>query len=821
MSSTQTFTTRSHASATTAYWTKLAAAGLCAALWFGPCDSSRALAATNTVPAEFSFTPTTANQPVGVAKGIFPGRVVWIHDPLAAHWAGNWNQKNDQWWLDANTDQTRVDGMLKTTLLTLTGMTNTDQAWQAIFEHFNKSTRQLEHRGYQPGERIVLKINLNNSDADKTNNYTDATPQVVLSTVRQLVYSAQVRQEDIIIVDARRDMPPYLLTKIWNEFKDVRFVQNSAPKPVQPKNPSYGDYHGLEVADWVQGIEYSNGKYKDAKLIPKQVLDATYLINEALLKAHSYPFNTMEDGDSGQTAITMTGKNHFGSIKGTPELHAAINTAEEASANKVYSPIVDLAASPNLGAKTILYLLDGLYCGRKWRTYPIHFPNPPFNNPVEPYENPNWPSSLLASFDGVALDSVGLDLLLAQTKNNDDAEGRPRILIRKNADDHLFEMAQADKAPSGTVYTQAGKQVQSLGVHERWDSDATMRYSRNLDPVNGKGIELLYVPMSSSTPSSKQNLTPPLKAQTPAPAAKASHPAELPGKGLAQHDFMYAGEAMTRDIYIVRGGKVTWSFHDTEGKGEISDAVLLSNGNILFAHQFAVRLINQDKKTLWTYEAPLHCEIHTAQPIGLERVIFVQSGPSPKIIVANTRTGLVEREISIPAGNPASTHGQLRHARLTDAGTYLLAHMDLGKAAEYDSQGREVWAFPYPGIWSAVRLKSGNTLLCGKQGIQEITAKGEKVWEFTSAQAPGYTFDSMQIATRLPNGNTLVNHWVNQWSGKIDLSNAPVQFLEVTPDHKIIWALHSWSEPNLGPSTTIQLLEDATPAEATHFGGLR
>jgi hypothetical protein len=65
-------------------------------------------------------------------------------------------------------------------------------------------------------------------------------------------------------------------------------------------------------------------------------------------------------------------------------------------------------------------------------------------------------------------------------------------------------------------------------------------------------------------------------------------PADLPGKGLAQHDFFYAGEAKTRDMYLVRAGKVAWAYHDPAGKGEISDAVLLSNGNILFTHQFGV-----------------------------------------------------------------------------------------------------------------------------------------------------------------------------------------------------------------------------------------
>ena len=54
--------------------------------------------------------------------------------------------------------------------------------------------------------------------------------------------------------------------------------------------------------------------------------------------------------------------------------------------------------------------------------------------------------------------------------------------------------------------------------------------------------------------------------------AKPNFPSVLPGNGLAQHDFFYAGEAKTQDMYIVRNGKVAWEFHDPAGKGEISDA---------------------------------------------------------------------------------------------------------------------------------------------------------------------------------------------------------------------------------------------------------
>jgi uncharacterized protein (DUF362 family) len=474
-----------------------AAVSLCAltlvgtGLWLA---HSKAIAAAE-VATRYDFQPKQRNVPLGVARGVYPGRVVWARDPKAAHWTGHIESATDQWWMESSTDQARVDAMLSATLRKLTGASSDEAAWKTIFTYYNSRSRGLKNMGYRAGEIVAVKVNLNNSSVAGPGSIVNVSPQVALAMVRQLVNNAHVPPADIVVYDARRDIYPGMLTTIWSEYKDVRFVQADPPDPAQPKNAAYGNYHGLEAAQWVEGVSYSANTYNDAKLIPQQIKDATYLVNLALLKAHSYPYAASEGGDEGQTAITMTGKNHFGSIKGTPELHYAINTNQGATPH-AYSPIVDLAASPNLGAKTILYVLDGLYCGRRHQSYPLHFPNPPFNNRVEPYANTDWPSSILASLDGVALDSVGLDILVSQTKNNLDENGHARILIRENADDYLQEEALADHPPSGTAYRQNGKPVASLGVTEHWDSDLSRQYSRNKDSKTGRGIELVYLPMN-------------------------------------------------------------------------------------------------------------------------------------------------------------------------------------------------------------------------------------------------------------------------------------------------------------------------------------
>jgi hypothetical protein len=172
--------------------------------------------------------------------------------------------------------------------------------------------------------------------------------------------------------------------------------------------------------------------------------------------------------------------------------------------------------------------------------------------------------------------------------------------------------------------------------------------------------------------------------------------------------------------------------------------------------------------------------------------------------------------------NPKSTHGQFRHARLTAAGTVMVAHMDLGKVCEYDADGKELWSVPVPGCWGVTPLANGNVLIVSPKGVQEIDRDHKIVWQITPADFPDYKLPNLQQAWRLPNGNTLFNTWVNEWSSKIDPATAPPQVLEVTPEKKVVWALRAWSAPaNLGPATTVQILDQPTVPEDVMFGEVK
>ncbi|MGQ8336960.1 beta-propeller domain-containing protein [Sunxiuqinia sp. A32] len=293
----------------------------------------------------------------------------------------------------------------------------------------------------------------------------------------------------------------------------------------------------------------------------------------------------------------------------------------------------------------------------------------------------------------------------------------------------------------------------------------------------------------------------------------------LPGTNLSKFDFFYAGEAKVQDMYIVKNGSVVWEHKGPKDKGEISDAVLMSNGNVLFAHQRGITLISADQKVLWSYDTPEGCETHTAQPIGKKYVVFLQNGDPAKVFVVNVKNGKTVKSFDVAVENPKNVHGHFRHARLTPRGTYLISHMEMGKVVEYDTDGNVLFSMDAPGIWSAEPLENDNILLCGSdRWIREVDREGNVIWDIRLNDYPEYNLTSPQVAVRRANGNTIINNWFNQWSGEVDKNNPPYQAIEVTPDKKVVWALKSWEAPDLGPSTIIQVLNEKGISEKVRFG---
>jgi hypothetical protein len=194
--------------------------------------------------------------------------------------------------------------------------------------------------------------------------------------------------------------------------------------------------------------------------------------------------------------------------------------------------------------------------------------------------------------------------------------------------------------------------------------------------------------------------------------------------------------------------------------------------------------------------------------VDANKVAYIANGAPASLHVIDITTNKEELSFELPTRSQAANaiHPQFRRLRVTPEGKFLVSHMDLGKVVEYDKDGKAGWSVNVQSPWSATRLKNGNTLIASNNNfVREVNAGGDTVWEFRPADAPDYRFWNTQTAVRLTNGNTLINNW----HGK-DAGGEPVQFVEVTPDKKVVWALRSWTDPdNLGTSTNIQILDAA------------
>jgi hypothetical protein len=305
-------------------------------------------------------------------------------------------------------------------------------------------------------------------------------------------------------------------------------------------------------------------------------------------------------------------------------------------------------------------------------------------------------------------------------------------------------------------------------------------------------------------------------------------PEILPGKGLAQHPFLYTGEwdhrKTTQTIFVVRDGKVAWTYDipikDADGTlQELGDATMLSNGNIVFCRKVGASEITPDKKIVWNIDAPKGTEIHSIQPIGLDRVLVTQNGNPAKLMLINTVTGKTEKELTLPVAHPEkSPHLQFRRVHQTKDGTFLAAHLMDNKVVEYDADGKEIWSYAARGPWSATRLKNGNTLITSYHStVLEVNKKGEVVWQFSEKDIPEYKCFIFQEANRLANGNTVICNWCPADLKDPKLWPGSVQVLEVTPEKKVVWALSEWKTPDLGPASSIQLLDEPGVAENGDF----
>ena len=437
-------------------------------------EPPQAPAAPNAAPPATWNPSEGANKPMGQGRGVNLGRVVWVHDPKVATWDGVTSQRplsvvkaTGEWWDDANCNPELCNNMMTKAVTGLAGEKTEAKAWEMIFKNFN-DTHGFGNNGYKKGEKIAIKINMNN-DRSNTKPWPSGrgmpSPQLVHAFLRQLVQNAGIPGEDITLFDATDSR--FISDPIYNRvMADPDERMHKIHFQVNPANAARGreavepdEAHPIKFSDPKVGVAYQ----------PKCVVDAKYRVSYALLRAHTI------------CGVTLCTKNNNGSLYwpasnywGPRVYHEFIRKTRGLPA---YNAFVDILGHKQIGGKNLLNFLDGIYSAEqsetnvtRWESFGDH-----------------WTSSIFMSQDPIAIDSVGLDFIRNEPR-------QAGVHGTGDPDNFMHEAALIGTAPSGCKYDPAQDGnvcTQSLGVHEHWNNPTEKKYSRNLGKK--EGIELVAI----------------------------------------------------------------------------------------------------------------------------------------------------------------------------------------------------------------------------------------------------------------------------------------------------------------------------------------
>ena len=447
-----------------------------------------------------------ANDPVGEATGIFPGRVVWAWDPASTNqnctnsWGSRTNPNDDDgYFLPQNNDQSVIDSLLKASVLQLTGEKNVAEAWNALFRYHNQKKGSGDIP-YSTGQTIFIKVNQGSGDwmsdpndlSISTDNdwratyygITETLPQLILSVLNQLIDSCGIPQNKIYIGDPRAHLFKHNYETLVSVYPGVNYFDKSYSTLGRALSAGPGSAI-LTYSDKGNTMSQAVADY-----LYQEMESADYLINMACLKGHE------------RAGITLTAKNHFGSHtrSSAAHLHAGLVWVDDADWGGNYDLMrtnygmyrvqVDLMGYRYLGGNTMLFMVDGFWGGPEATMKPVKWKSTPFNN--------DWSSSLFMSQDQVALESVCFDFLRTEfTETNHPGLAFPNYPA---ADDYLHQAADSSNWPEGIIYDPEndGLPIGSLGAHEHWNNPLKKQYSRNLGL--GYGIELYSPGLVNNVP---------------------------------------------------------------------------------------------------------------------------------------------------------------------------------------------------------------------------------------------------------------------------------------------------------------------------------
>lgn len=279
------------------------------------------------------------------------------------------------------------------------------------------------------------------------------------------------------------------------------------------------------------------------------------------------------------------------------------------------------------------------------------------------------------------------------------------------------------------------------------------------------------------------------------------------------HRLLVSDDTKKRIAIVARDGSIEWEYKI----GVLHDLHHLPAGTILFqtSYQKIVEVDPKTNKVVWEYDAAKmngnegkKVEVHAFQRLKDGSTMIVESGIGR--IIEVDAAGKILKEVKLKVNKP-NAHSDTRLARKLENGHYLVSHEADGCVREYDPEGKVVWEYEVPlfdqkpkgghgpeafgnKTFQPLRLANGNTLIATGNGhsVIEVTPEKKVVWALHQKDLPGITLAWVTTLQVLPNGNIVI--------GNCHAGPENPQVIEVTRDKKVVWTFKD--HKNFGNSTT-------------------
>jgi hypothetical protein len=227
----------------------------------------------------------------------------------------------------------------------------------------------------------------------------------------------------------------------------------------------------------------------------------------------------------------------------------------------------------------------------------------------------------------------------------------------------------------------------------------------------------------------------------------------------AETHIIVADHENKKVIKIKEDGTPLWEARNDNGH----DVQLLPNGNLLIVCGPTVQEVDPDKKVVHEIGKPVVESAESAQRLPNGHTVVADNGK--RRVVELDEKDQVVWSFDVPNDNKRE-HPTMRQVRWLDNGNTLICASTEDKVMEVSPDKKVVWSYDVPFPYLATRLPNGNTLISSGDGygsprgffVVEVDKDGKTVWKYGGADAP----EDQQLNwpsgfVRLPGGDTLIS----------------------------------------------------------------